>query len=95
MSESATEKSSRLHATKRGVRSVKLQGGIVGEPDRIFLLPGRRCWVVEFKSKDGRIRPRQRIVRGEYDMIGHPISVVRSFKQFKLLLDMELQATVD
>ena len=95
MSESSLERSARLHAKKRGVRSAKLQGGIVGEPDRIFFLPAERCWLVEFKAKDGRASPRQKIVHEEYLHLGHKVDTIRSMPQFKKALDLKLQAAVD
>jgi hypothetical protein len=95
MTEAAIERSCCLYARKRGVRSVKLQGGIVGEPDRIFLLPGGRCWLVEFKQPGGRVRPRQKLVHAEYEAIGHPVSVMSDRVGFKVVLDRKLQATVD
>jgi len=95
VSESSLERSARLHAKKRGVRSAKLQGGIVGEPDRIFFLPAERCWLVEFKAKDGRASPRQKIVHEEYLHLGHKVDMVRSMPQFKKALDLKLQAAVD
>lgn len=95
MSEASLEQAARLHATKRRVRSAKLQSGIVGEPDRIFFLPAERCWLVEFKAPDGRLTPRQKIVHEEYLHLGHPVSVIRTMAQFRQVLDMKLQAAVD
>jgi hypothetical protein len=87
MSEAALERACRAHATSRGARSAKLQGGIVGDPDRIFF--------VEFKQPDGRLTPRQKIVHEEYLHLGHPVSVIRTTLQFKVELDLKLQAAVD
>lgn len=95
MSESSLERSARLHAAKRKVRSAKLQGGIVGEPDRVFFLPAERCWLVEFKSATGHRSPRQEIVHEEYLHLGHKVDTIRSMPQFKKALDMKLQAPVD
>ena len=95
MSEGSLERSARLHAKKRGVRSAKLQGGIVGEPDRIFFLPNERCWLVEFKSPSGVLSPRQEIVHEEYLHLGHKVDMIRSLTQFKEALDLKLQAAVD
>jgi hypothetical protein len=95
VSESSLERSCCLLARKRGVRSVKLQSGITGEPDRLFLLPGGRCWLVEFKQRGGRVSPRQKIVHAEYEAIGHRVSVMSDRVGFKVALDSKLQATVD
>lgn len=95
MSEAALERSCCLLAKKRGVRSIKLQSGIVGEPDRLFLLPGQRCWLVEFKQPGEPLRPRQKIVHAEYAALGHPVSVMTDRVGFKVVLDRKLQATVD
>jgi hypothetical protein len=95
MSESALESAARLHAARRGVRSAKLQGGVVGEPDRVFFLPGGRCWLVEFKTLAGRLSPRQQVVIHEYRKLGHLVNVVRSMDDFRVWLDLKLQAVVD
>jgi hypothetical protein len=95
VSEAALERACRAHATSRGVRSAKLQGGIVGDPDRVFFLPNERCWLVEFKQLNGRLTPRQKIVHEEYQHLGHPVSVVYTTLQFKVALDLKLQAAVD
>jgi hypothetical protein len=95
MSEARLERAACLYAKKRGVRNVKLQGGIVGEPDRLFLLPLGRCWLVEFKQPGGRTSPRQKIVHEEYAAIGHRVSVMIDIVGFRVALDSKLQATVD
>jgi hypothetical protein len=95
VSEAALERSARAYATSKHVRSAKLQGGVVGDPDRVFFLPAERCWLVEFKAEDGRLTPRQRVVHEEYLHLGHPVSVIRSMTEFRSLLDLKLQAAVD
>jgi hypothetical protein len=89
MLEAAVESASVKHAAKFGVLSFKLQGYVVGDPDRAFLLPGRRLWLVEFKSTAGRLTPRQKIRHAELAAAGHPVSVVRSTHEFtRMLADM-------
>ena len=95
MLESAIESACVKHATKRGCLSVKLQGGAVGTPDRLFLLPGGRTMIVEFKTLAGRVRPRQRHVMGEFVRLGPFGQSVGSTKTFKLLLDATLHHGVD
>jgi hypothetical protein len=95
MSEASLERAACRYAKKRGVRNVKLQGGVVGEPDRLFLLPLGRCWLVEFKAVGGRTSPRQKIVHAEYEAIGHRVSVMNDIVGFRVVLDSKLQATVD
>ena len=65
------------------------------DPDRVFLLPGRRCWFVEFKAADGRLSPRQCIVHKDHAAWGHPVTVIRSTAAFKTALDIELEATAE
>lgn len=93
MSESTIEAACVKHAVTRGVNAIKLQSGVVGMPDRLFLLPRRRCWLVEFKAPTGRLSPRQKLVHETLAEAGHPVDVVQSLVQFKALLDMCLQAT--
>ena len=75
--------------------SRKLAYGIVGDPDRLFLLPNGRVWWVEFKTPKGALTPRQRIVHEALAKAGHPVTVIRQLKTFKLLLDIHLGLTVD
>lgn len=95
MRESAIEAACCKHAAKRGCIPIKQSGGVVGTPDRVFLLPHGRCMVVEFKTPDGRVSPRQRLVFSQYDAIGHYVQIIRSTKTFKLLLDATLKGGVD
>lgn len=92
MIESAIEAACVAHAGRQGILSYKLQAGITGVPDRLFLLPRGHVWLVEFKTKTGRLTSRQSWVHGELDKAGHMVSVVRSTEAFKeeLTLRMEL-----
>jgi hypothetical protein len=85
--EAAIEAACVKHATKRGCISVKLQGGTVGNPDRLFLLPDGRCMAVEFKTATGRLSPRQRLVFDQWARIRHPVLVIRETRVFKTVLD--------
>lgn len=87
MRESAIEAACCRYARQRGVLPVKLHFGAIGMPDRMFLLPGGRALLVEFKTPVGRLSPRQKLVHEELNALGHPVTVVRSVAVFKLWLD--------
>lgn len=95
MRESDIESACRKHALSRGVPSFKLQAGVTGDPDRIFLLPGERFWLVEFKALGGRLSPRQVVRHLELARLGHNVTVIYSTAQFKELLAMRLGSPVD
>ena len=88
MLEAAIEAGCCKYAVKRGCIPVKLQGGVTGTPDRLFLLPGGKTLLVEFKSPTGRLSPRQKLVHATYATRGHRVHVVRDTTAFKLLLDV-------
>lgn len=100
MSEAAIERQCRLHALKRKVPSVKLQGSTAGDPDRIFLLPDGRFLLVEFKRPAGKrfgrkrpagkLSPRQECRHAELLSCGVRVEVVYSTQQFRDLLDAQL-----
>lgn len=83
MLESAIEASCVRYATAKGCKVFKLQGGAVGDPDRIVCCPGRMPWFVEFKTATGRLSPRQRLVHADLLAAGYVVTVVRSLTQFK------------
>ena len=93
MREANVERACVAHAAMRGVPSFKLQGGITGDPDRVFLLRHMPAWLVEFKTARGDLSPRQKYRHEELRRQGHPVSVIRSTAIFKVLLDVYLQAT--
>ena len=83
MIESAIESACVHHAAKHGILSYKLRSGITGVPDRLFLLPWGRVWLVEFKAKGGALSARQKWVHAELDRAGHPVSLIWSTEEFK------------
>jgi hypothetical protein len=85
--ESSIEAACVKHAAKRGCISVKLQGGAVGTPDRLFLLPDGKTMAVEFKTPTGRLSARQKLVFDQWAEIRHPVLIIRQTKTFRLLLD--------
>lgn len=90
MREAAIEAACCRYARQRGVLPVKLHFGAVGMPDRMFLLPDGRTLMVEFKTAIGRLSPRQKLVHGQLERLGHPVEVVRSPGEFKAVLDAAL-----
>lgn len=95
MREAAIEHGCVKYAVSKGCIPLKQQGGVVGTPDRVFLLPHGKVMVVEFKAPDGRVSPRQRLVFAVFDRAGHYVQIIRSVKTFKLLLDATLKGSVD
>lgn len=95
MRESDIEAACRKHALAHGVPSFKLQAGVTGDPDRVFLLPGERFWLVEFKALGGRLSPRQIVRHLELARLGHHVSVIYSTAQFKEQLATRLGLPVD
>lgn len=83
MRESDIEAACRRYALAQGVPSFKLQAGVTGDPDRIFLLPGGAGWLVEFKALGGRLSPRQTVRHLELAAMGHHVTVIYSTEQFK------------
>ena len=90
MIESAIEAACVHHAAKHGILSYKLQAGITGVPDRMFLLPWGKVWLVEMKTQTGRLSPRQSWVHEELNKAGHMVSVIRSLEEFKEELTLRL-----
>ena len=73
-------------AKSRGLWALKLWPLVTGLPDRLFLIPGGRVWLVEFKAPDGRVSKRQAVVHAHLRALGFPVSVVRSREEFVTLL---------
>jgi len=70
-------------ARRLGCTPIKLGGFVVGLPDRIFLLPGGRTWLVEFKAPGEPVTPRQKHEFNQLCELGHPVSVIPYFAWFK------------
>ena len=92
-SEASIEASCCAYARRRGCLPIKLQAGVTGEPDRGFVLPGHVLWLVEFKRRGGRLRPRQRQRHLELETLGIHVTVLDNREHFVVLLDMLLEAT--
>lgn len=94
-SEASIEGTCAKYAKWLGVPTFKLSGYIAGDPDRIFLLPGNTCLLVEFKKPGGRLSKRQEIRHAQLRDAGHEVAVVYSTQQFRKLLAGLLRLTVD
>ena len=94
MRESGIEAGCCRYAVKRGVLPIKLQGGVAGEPDRAFILPGHLIWLVEFKRTGvTKLRPRQVQRHKELADLGIHVTTLNDKGEFIALLDMYLEAT--
>jgi hypothetical protein len=56
--------------------------GNVGRPDFVILADGGRLFMVECKSKTGKLTPEQAGIQLWADNLGHDIRVVRSITEF-------------
>jgi len=95
VSESTVERTCVRRAARLGVPTFKLQGYVAGDPDRAFLLPGQRVWLVEFKAPEGRLSPRQRVRHAQLAAAGSPVAVIRSVEEFTQSLGVRLARAVD
>ena len=75
-----------LHAERDGWRSVKLDNAARGWPDRLFLGPNSMSLLVEFKRPGQQPRPQQAAMHIRLRELGHPVSVVDNFDDFKELI---------
>ena len=56
-------------------------------PDRLFLLPGGRCFFVEFKRKGENLRPGQKLARIALKERGFEVFRIDNAEQGKGLID--------
>ena len=56
-------------------------------PDRLFLLPGGRCFFVEFKREGKDLRPGQRLAKAALEARGFKVFKIDTVDAGKLLLD--------
>lgn len=78
-------------AKAQGCVGIKQDGALAGMADYVFLLPGGRVWLVEFKSPAGRLSPRQIYLHEKMAAMGHPVSVIRHRAIFCELLAAHLK----
>lgn len=76
----------RIAETRCRAWALKLWPLVTGLPDRLFLIPGGRVWLVEFKAPDGLISKRQHVVHARLRDMGFDVSVVRNKDDFIYLL---------
>lgn len=95
MRESSVERPCCAYAHKRGCWAVKIHGGVTGDPDRGFILPGHLFWPVEFKRPGGRLSKRQVQRHLELARIGVHVMVIDNREEFVWWLDTLLQDVVD
>jgi hypothetical protein len=88
--EAALEARCSALARSKGCYAVKLGGFTVGLPDRVFLLPKGKVWLVEFKSPTGAVTQRQRYTFTELAGLGHPVDVIRTAAAFANQLSIQL-----
>lgn len=78
-------------AAERGIPNVKL--GQNGYPDRVFLVPGGRPFMVEFKALDGKPSRRQEAIIRGLRAIGYRVYVCDSVEVFIKVLEHETEDT--
>ena len=88
-SEASVEGACCKYARRVGVSPVKLAVE-PGMPDRLFLLPGGVAWLVEFKTRTGRLSKKQQWCFAALEAFGHSVSVIRSTTDFRLELRKRL-----
>lgn len=63
-------------------------------PDRLFLLPGGRCFFVEFKRPEGVLRPGQHSVIEELRKRGFTVYIINDVIEGLRLIERELLGIV-
>jgi len=58
-----------------------------GAPDIYIFADRKRLFIVEAKSKTGKLRPEQLGVKLALEKLGHTVNVISSFSQFIELID--------
>lgn len=76
---------------KLGGMPLKLWPTLAGLPDRLCLLPGGVFLFVEFKAPDGQVSPIQRRVFDALGALGFPVSIVRNYQTFTILLAVKAE----
>jgi len=75
--ESKVERAVCQHAQHKGWVALKLNGpGDRGKPDRLFMGPGGRVIVVEFKRPGAKPRKLQRWWQSRLQKLGHAVYVI-------------------
>ena len=87
MKEATLERRCGAFVRREGGWSLKLWPTVSGLPDRLVLMPVGRVYFVEFKTLTGRVSPIQKRVHAVLDRLGFPVFVVRTFDEFKEVLN--------
>lgn len=78
--------------TELGIESLKLKG-LRGYPDRIFLIPGGRPLLIEFKRPGERPRPDQQLRIHQLQDLGYHVEVHDTVESAFAAVRYALQAT--
>ncbi len=90
MRESSIESKSVKHARSYGLEVYKLTGR--GDPDRLFIIPGREVFFfVEFKKLGKDPEPHQKREHARLRKKGLSVYVIDSFDDFSTALNWELE----
>ena len=91
MLEKTIENSVVGYAKQRGILVRKMNGnGFRGWPDRLFILPNRNVFWIEFKAPKGVLGPAQEVVIGDLTDIRHDVYVCDDVGRGKAIIDAEL-----
>lgn len=78
------------YAESMGFVHIKLDRAKRKWPDRLFLGPNARSFIVEFKRAGEKARPQQRYFHYELASMGHTVHVIDNFNDFKDLFKYSL-----
>lgn len=79
------------YAKINGILVRKMNGnGFRGWPDRLFILPNRDVFWIEFKTPKGSLSPSQEVVIGDLTDIRHDVYVCDDVEKGKAIIDAEL-----
>ena len=91
-SESKVEGDCRDYARDRDCFLLKLASAFfVGIPDRMIIGPNKTSFFIEFKKVGKKPSKRQKFVHKLFRDLGFPVYVIDEYKNFKEILDAELQ----
>lgn len=79
------------YAKENGILVRKMNGqGFRGWPDRLFILPNRQVFWIEFKVPGGKLGPAQEVVIGDLTDMRHDVYVCDDVARGKAIIDAEL-----
>ena len=88
MNEKQVEQSLRKAVRDRGGLALKfVSPGLSGVPDRLILMPGRRCAFAELKAPGKRMRPLQVKRKRQLESLGFPVYCIDHPEQIGGVLD--------